>query len=495
MKQNTNNTIQTFWVALGSFSSFGLAIVSSAILSRYLDKTGYGTYKQILYVYSTLLIIFSAGLPKIFAYYLPRYSLDEGKAIVKKVSTVLFICGLAFSIFLFICSGLIAELLDNKELKQGLILFSPIPMLLLPTLGIEGIFSTYKKTVYIAVYNTITRLLMLLFIVGPVIIFNGTYIHAIYGWLTVSILTFIIAYFFKGIPFKNVKNVKTELRIKEILTYSLPLVLASIWGIAIKAADSFYISRFFGTEIFAEYSNGFIDLPFVTMITASVSIVLMPVFSKTFHEGNKFDELISTWRNTLKSSAVIIYPLIVYFFVFASDVIVTLFSEKYEASVIYFKINLIFNFFNIIIFAPLFLAMGKTKLYAKAHMILALYIWITGYLVILIFNSPVAIAINSTSTNVVKILVFVYITSRILKIDFIKFFPLKKMYLSFIQSILSILIVFLINTYLITAEILIFRLIITFLIYTIIILATSPLFGINYLVIIKPLFQKVLKTK
>ena len=129
MKQNTNNTIQTFWVALGSLSSFGLTIVSSAILSRYLDKTEYGTYRQIIYVYNTLLVVFSAGLPKVFAYYLPRYGLKEGKAVVKKVSTVLFICGLAFSIFLFLSSGLIAELLDNKELKQGLKLFSPIPML------------------------------------------------------------------------------------------------------------------------------------------------------------------------------------------------------------------------------------------------------------------------------------------------------------------------------------------------------------------------------
>ena len=83
---HTSNTLQVFWVALGGLSSLGLSIISAAILSRYFDKAEYGTYKQILYVYTTLLVIFSAGLPRVYAYFLPRYSLEEGKAIVWKTS-------------------------------------------------------------------------------------------------------------------------------------------------------------------------------------------------------------------------------------------------------------------------------------------------------------------------------------------------------------------------------------------------------------------------
>src|SRR6185312_3605704 len=146
-----------------------------------------------------------------------------------------------------------------------------------PTLGIEGIFSTYKKTIFIGIYNTLTRFLTLLFIVLPVIVFKGSYITAIYGWVIVSFISLLIAFYFKGIPFKGLQSEKASLSYKEIFSYSLPLVSSSIWGIAIRSADQFYISRFFGSAVFAEFSNGFIQLPLVSMVTGATSIVLMPV--------------------------------------------------------------------------------------------------------------------------------------------------------------------------------------------------------------------------
>ena len=281
-----SNTVQALWVGLGSLSSFGLAIVSAAILSRYFEKTEYGTYKQIVYVYSTLLVVFTAGLPRVFGYFLPRYSLEEGRTIVSKISKLLFFAGVLFSISLFFGSGLIANLLNNQELAYGLKVFSPIPMFLLPTLGLDGVFASYKITIYTAIYNTLSRLIMLLFIVVPVIYFEGNYITAIYGWLAASIITFFVAFFFQGIPFKKIKGKQSSLKYKEVFAYSVPLVIASLWGVAIKASDQFYISRYFGAGIFAEFSNGFIEIPLVSMVTASASAILMPVFSKIIHENN-----------------------------------------------------------------------------------------------------------------------------------------------------------------------------------------------------------------
>ena len=98
--KNNSNTLQAFWIAIGSFSSFSIALLSAAILSRYLSKAEYGTYKQILYVYNSLLIVFTAGLPGLVT--LPRYSLGQGKELVFKISKVLFFTGIIFSLFLFV---------------------------------------------------------------------------------------------------------------------------------------------------------------------------------------------------------------------------------------------------------------------------------------------------------------------------------------------------------------------------------------------------------
>ena len=60
----TSNSKQAAWVAIGSFFSFIVSIISSMILSRFFDKGDYGTYKQVMYVYSTQLEVITICMPK-----------------------------------------------------------------------------------------------------------------------------------------------------------------------------------------------------------------------------------------------------------------------------------------------------------------------------------------------------------------------------------------------------------------------------------------------
>ena len=96
----TSNSKQAAWVAIGSFFSFIVSIISSMILSRFFDKGDYGTYKQVMYVYSTLLAVFTLGLPKAYAYFLPKYATNYSRDIISKVTKIFFILGAAFSLFL-----------------------------------------------------------------------------------------------------------------------------------------------------------------------------------------------------------------------------------------------------------------------------------------------------------------------------------------------------------------------------------------------------------
>jgi len=491
--KKTNNTIQAFWVAVGNFFSYALTVVSGAILSRYFNKADYGTYRQIVYVYGSLLVIFTAGLPRVYSYFLPHYDIAQGKSIVSQVTRVLFLSGLVFSLSLFFFSDLIADVLKNKDLAYGLKVFSPIPMLLLPTLGIEGIFSTYKKTIYIAVYNITTRALMLICIVLPVVFFHGTVISAIYGWLVVSVISVVMACFFMGIPYKGVKGEKSTLKYKEIFNYSIPLVIASLWGMVIKASDEFFISRYFGAKVFAEYSNGFTELPFVSMVTASTSIVLMPVFSKAFHEKTGIDELLSTWKSTMSKSALIIYPLLIFVMAYSSDIMILLYSKRYANSSIYFQINMFLNFFNIIIFAPLFLSMGKTKVYSNGHMLLAALMWITNYIVVLTIHTPEAVAINTTALSILKLFFFVYLASRYLNIRFIDFFPFKSLAVLVIHTCLIIFIVKYLLSFIPYHFPVAVTLTISGLAYGGLLLVTARIFRIDYISVFRPIIKKVIR--
>ena len=115
---NNSNTTQAMWLGFGNLISFSFSIVSAAILSRFLDKGEYGTYKQVLYVYNTLLVVFTVGLPRAYAYFLARAGIEEGKSIVRKINIILLAVGIIFSLFLFAGAPLIADVLKNQDLGK-----------------------------------------------------------------------------------------------------------------------------------------------------------------------------------------------------------------------------------------------------------------------------------------------------------------------------------------------------------------------------------------
>ena len=118
MSLNNSNTGQAFWLVLGSLSTMAISIVSAMVLSRYFEKAEYGTYRQILFVYNSFLVVFSAGLPKVFAYFLPRIDKSEGKELVNRITKLLFFLGLLFGGFLYLTSGWISIALNNPALDS-----------------------------------------------------------------------------------------------------------------------------------------------------------------------------------------------------------------------------------------------------------------------------------------------------------------------------------------------------------------------------------------
>jgi O-antigen/teichoic acid export membrane protein len=239
-KGSNSNTQQALWLAISSFSSLALAFLSSAILSRYFDKTEYGTYRQILYVYGTLQTIFTVGLPSVFAYFIPRYSNEEGKYFVNKINTLFVVLGCCFSLLLFLSSDLIADILQNRELARGLKVFSIFPLFTLPTLGVEGLYTALRRTKDIAIYNTISKLLMLACIVLPVVYIKGDYVVAIMGWGAASFVIFIYAMYMKSKPYFGIAKKRIEKFYSTVFNYSTPLMAASIVGFFIASSNQLW---------------------------------------------------------------------------------------------------------------------------------------------------------------------------------------------------------------------------------------------------------------
>ena len=199
----TNNTQQAAWVAIGSLCSFGFSIVSSMILSRYFNKADYGTYKQVMYVYNTLLTIFTLGLPKAFSYFLPRVYLAQSKSLIRMITNLFFLLGGVFSVLLFVFAPQIASFLKNPDLHKALRVFAIVPFFMLPTMGLDGILASFKQTKFIALYNVLTNVFKLVCVALPVMIWDLGYKEALEGFVLASFVSFLVALYLKYYPVKK----------------------------------------------------------------------------------------------------------------------------------------------------------------------------------------------------------------------------------------------------------------------------------------------------
>lgn len=487
---NTNNSKQAAWVALGSLFSFGFSIVSSMILSRYFDKGDYGTYKQVIYIYHTLLTVFTLGLPKAFSYFLPRVEISQAHNLIKKITNIFFILGIVFSLALFAFSPQIAKVMNNPDLEDAIRIFSPVPLLMLPTMGLEGILSTYKMNKFMALYTVLTRMVMLICVSIPVIVFGGSYIQAIIGFVVASFIAFLLALYLKYMPVKRREKEICKISYKQIFYFSLPLLYASLWGFLITSSDQFFISRYFGNEIFAEFSNGALELPFVGMIIASCSTVLSPIFSRLSNENvNPKKEILPLWTSVFEKSSMIIYPILIYCIVFADIIMIVMYGEQYEVSASYFRIKAIIDFFRVVAYAPLIINIGKVKFYANVHMYGAFILIALEYLSVITIHSPYVLIIISVLCTIGRIFVMLVFISRYMQVRLTQLFPLHLIF----KLIIPLLIILAIEHYILVDTlnlIPLIALIVSFTIYGVLFVSYSRLLHLDYIKIIRPLIRK-----
>lgn len=487
----TNNTKQAAWVALSGLFSFGFGIVSSMILSRYFNKADYGTYKQVIYVYGVMLTVFTLGLPKAYSYFLPRVDRDQAKSLIKKLTLLFLVLGAVFSVVLFFGAGIFADLLKNPELRDALRLFSVVPLLTLPPMGLEGILATYRKTQFMAVYTIVSRTFMLCCVALPVMLFNLGYKEAIIGFVIASAINCVVALILKNYPLRGAGNEHCPVTVKEIFQFSLPLLYASLWGMIILNCDQFFISRYYGTEVFAEFTNGSMELPFVGMILSACATVLSPIFSRMSHEKvNPQKEVYPLWMSVFEKTAKLTYPIIVYCWFFADTIMLFLYGVQYEMSYIYFRIKLFTYIFTLIVYAPLLINIGKVKYYARVHIWAALLVVAAEYVSVLTINSPYAISVISLLCQIGKAIALLWAVASYFDVRIDQLFPIRLIVKILIPSAIFLYAERLILLHFMPDLNSVFMLIISFSIYAIAYYLYSLVSKMDYLAIVRPLLKK-----
>jgi O-antigen/teichoic acid export membrane protein len=223
---------------------------------------------------------------------------------------------------------------------------------------------------------------------------------------------------------------------KEQLIYSFPLGLNGVVAILAKGLNKLFIAAFFSAAQYAIYANGAIEIPIVPIIMSSTVAVLVPELSRHFADKN-YRMILDLWHLAIRKVSVIILPIFVLFWVLAEEIIITLFSEKYIDSAIYFRIFLLMLPLRCFLETPLLMAGNRTRRIFYGALADVIFNFILGYYLVqnIGIKGP---AITIVIATFLQICYYLWEAKRLLPgIPLKQFLPYGDMFIIFLISIVS----------------------------------------------------------
>ncbi|MCR9226405.1 MAG: oligosaccharide flippase family protein [Flavobacteriaceae bacterium] len=372
---NQSNFIQASWLGIGNSIVSIISILLMVFISRFLIKSEYGSFRQIMYVYTTIISVIGLSLSKLPSNYLPLFSLEKGKDLINKLMTVLAFTALCFAAIVFVGAPLLCDFFNNPQLEAPLRIFSIVVFFTIPTLIIEGIYASYKRTQTYGMYLVFNKVLFFIMLSVPLFIGERSLNRMMSFWAIQAAFSFLLGIYLIYLPFLKVYSKKCGVSYFKIYNFLIPLTFSSIWAILFTSSDQYYISNYFGEEIYADFSNGSIKIPFIGVLIGSISAVLHPYFVKKLNDPDTKMEIAKTIKNSISKSVTLVYPIIIFIWFASDEIFSILFDEIYKNSSGFFKIISTYNLFSVFVFLPIIIALQEVRFYNRVHFGAVIVVW------------------------------------------------------------------------------------------------------------------------
>ena len=354
---------RTFKVAVLSSGRFLVTLtllICAAILSRLFTKADYAAYMQTLLAFKFVAPLLMLGLPQALYYFLPRDK-QKGRSILTGNLMLLTGMGCLFAIAMW-CGGneLLAKRFSNPALNRLLLIYSPYAILTLPVASITACLMAYDKVKILTVFTVASKLIVFVCVIGFALIWR-TPDAAVYGSIIAALIAFFPAVFLMYRATNAGDWLPSRANMSEQIKYSVPLGLATMIGTITLSLDKIIVSSMCSAEDFAVYTNGAIEIPVIAIITGSVMAVLLPEFTKRYQD-QEYEKIKQIWYEAILKCSLLIFPLTIFLFLAAPQVIRVLFSAKYTQAVLPFRVYLFILPTRVAMYGTLFMCSGNNKL-------------------------------------------------------------------------------------------------------------------------------------
>ncbi len=313
-----------------------LDIITKKVLTAHLSPADFGTYSLALTVISITgafaTLGLNEGVPRYIAFFRGRHEEHKVHELIISAMIMGLIAGLiAILVSPSLFQSLAGDSFDSDGHIQSVvkILIFAVPFTILLNLAV-AIYRGFDRTnVNMYFYNIIRPVSLLGFALCSVFV-GASLKGVVFADLLSMIFTFGIMslYFIKKPPFKQEWKIKFSEPTKQLIRYSLPLLITATILNLMSWIDTIMLGYFKPSEVVGVYNAVYPLVGFLSLVITSMGFVYVPVTSKLWGQNN-IAPLGSIYEVMTKWCFLLTFPLFALIFVYPEYFITRLYGAEY----------------------------------------------------------------------------------------------------------------------------------------------------------------------
>lgn len=356
-------------LSIAQITNSAVGILLLPYLARSFEVEQYGTYSQVLLVSTLLSTLLGFGLGSLIVYLLTSKQTAEGRGTAFRTAFILASGGGAIAaLVMTLGAPLLSILLQNPAVRPLLPFYALAPLFSMLTGVCSSALVFYGKTKSLSAISVGYNLLRY------AALFTGIQLGVSFEFL----FLFLLATDFMGmllfaiaLPHEVRTGSFSLSDTTEILRKGIALSGATLLGVIMLNVDGVIVSNMLGPSTFAIYKNGAFEVPFFSALYGAIATVTFPEIAAMVKD-QRLKELVKLKQDLLLNVALVVYPVLVFLLLNASEFIVLYLSDRYILSSTVFWIFNLTLLLRITDYADVLLAFGKSGFILRTYAVLVL---------------------------------------------------------------------------------------------------------------------------
>jgi O-antigen/teichoic acid export membrane protein len=330
----TRNVLGSFsWNLVNSISLFIYGFVISALIARVLGPGLYGDYTYLVWLFTVLVLVASFGSGQTITKYVAQWSAQsvtgQAASLVRRYVAVQLIAVSLFSVVLWFTLQYYPWLIDRHIPAQ--LLFITLLIALPATLNatfmvtLQGL-QKFKSIAIVSIVNVALSLVLII-----VAIWLHPSLHTFLSIVVAAQSVSLALYLFFLKDFLRLPGKVAASQLKSVLIYAMGVYFIAFFDLIVwQRSEVYFLGRFAPSREVAFYSLGYALISStIFLVVTAFNSVLVPVFTKLFHEDQS--AIAAGYYRTTKLSGLFVFPAAMGLILTAPSVIRLLYGHEYEA--------------------------------------------------------------------------------------------------------------------------------------------------------------------